>query len=208
MAKIKICGLFREEDIEYANEARPDYIGFVFTESRRIITPEKAARLRSRLDSGITAAGVFVNTPIENIATLYRDGIIDIAQLHGNENTDYIARLKEATAADKRGAVKIIKAVWNEALPENTARGAADYYLIDSGPGGTGKAFDWETIKSMQPRPLPWFLAGGIGLHNIKEALLLDPFGIDISSGAETDGVKDREKMIELTSIVRKGKGL
>jgi phosphoribosylanthranilate isomerase len=239
MAEIKICGLSRTEDIEYANEARPHYIGFVFAESRRKITPEKAVQLRSLLDSGIIPVGVFVNAPIENIAALYRDGIIDIAQLHGDEDAAYIARLKEATAADKRGAVRVIGRVRNEelgvrsgfaALSGNAALGAADYYLLDNGSGGTGKTFDWEPIKRMKDKPDPsriippcsepfvrllpanyslyWFLAGGIGLHNIHEALLLGSFGIDISSGAETDGVKDRGKMIELTSIVRKGKGL
>jgi phosphoribosylanthranilate isomerase len=232
MAKIKICGLSRGEDIEYANEAQPDYIGFVFAESRRKISPEKGARLRSLLDGGIIPVGVFVNAPIENIAALYSDDIIDIAQLHGDEDSAYINKLKEATAADKRGVVKIIKAIkvgaappenaalkGNPSLHENAAWGVAlpesgaDYYLFDNG-GGTGKTFDWATIKKMQDKSdtslptRPWFLAGGIGLHNIAEALSLGSFGIDISSGAETDGVKDREKMIALTSMVRKGKAL
>ena len=84
--KIKICGLFRSEDIDYVNEARPDYVGFVFAESRRQVSPEQAANLRSRLANGIVPVGVFVNAPAANIAALYRDGVISIAQLHGAED--------------------------------------------------------------------------------------------------------------------------
>jgi phosphoribosylanthranilate isomerase len=203
MAKIKICGLFREEDIEYANEARPDYIGFVFAESRRQVSPALAARLRRRLDNGIVPVGVFVNAPLSDITALYREGLFDLVQLHGDEDPAYIERLRDATAGDKRGTSPIIKAVRAGDL---RGEDGADYYLFDSGPGGTGKSFDWKLINEAPPRP--WFLAGGIGLSNIKAALGRGPFGIDVSSGAETNGVKDRGKMMELTNMVRKGSGL
>lgn len=218
MTKIKICGLFREEDAAYANEAKPDYAGFVFAESRRKVSPALAARLRGLLDTGIVPVGVFVNAPVSDIIPLYRDGIIDIVQLHGAEDAAYIARLKEAGAKTGRGAAPLIKAFPASAAVSGTGvpplraiPGGADYYLIDSGSGGTGKPFNWKLIEKLRIGPLgsrPWFLAGGIGLHNIKEALALEPFGVDVSSGAESGGVKDREKMITLTRIVRKGSGL
>ncbi|MDR2184291.1 MAG: phosphoribosylanthranilate isomerase, partial [Treponema sp.] len=209
MIKIKICGLFREEDAAYANEAQPDYAGFVFAESRRKVSPALAARLRGILDSGIVPVGVFVNAPISDIIALYRDGIIDMVQLHGDEDAAYMARLKEASAQEGRGAAPLIKAfsvtaagTGDLAPAVRALPGGADYYLLDSGSGGTGKSFNWELIGDPRgglPGSPPWFLAGGIGLHNIKEAMALEPFGIDVSSGAETGGLKDREKMIGLT---------
>jgi phosphoribosylanthranilate isomerase len=229
MIKIKICGLFREEDAACANEAKPDYAGFVFAESRRQVSPALAARIRGRLDRNIVPVGVFVNAPVADISALYRDGIIDIVQLHGDEDAAYSARRREVAAQAGRGAPPLIKA-----FPADKAaadRGLvpalralpADYYLLDSGSGGTGRSFNWELIKELRSGPdsrgdpgpwsnrspvsRPWFLAGGIGLHNIGEALALEPFGVDVSSGAETGGFKDREKMIRLTEIVRKGKG-
>jgi phosphoribosylanthranilate isomerase len=228
MIKIKICGLFREEDAAYANEAKPDYAGFVFAESRRKVSPALAARLRGLLDSSIVPVGVFVNAPASDIIALYRDGIIDMVQLHGDEDGAYIRRLRELSVGTGRGPIPVIKAIrvegpadlepWRgtSAGPGEEA-GTPDYLLLDRG-GGTGQAFDWNLLPGTggadgtgNHAPLfrrPWFLAGGIGLHNIREALALEPFGVDVSSGAETGGLKDREKMMELTRIVRKGSGL
>jgi phosphoribosylanthranilate isomerase len=225
MTRIKICGLFREEDMAYVNEARPDYAGFVFAESRRQVSPARAARLRGLLRDGIMPVGVFVNAPLDAIVPLYRDGVIDMVQLHGDEDAGYISRLKEASAGGRRGPAPLIKA-FSAAGPGAfpALPGGADYYLIDSGRGGTGKAFDWKLIKELQsssglrdgaeqpddsppsflPGARPWFLAGGIGIHNIEQALALKPFGIDVSGGVETGGFKDREKMRLLTQIVRK----
>jgi len=183
--KIKICGLFREEDIAAANEAMPDYIGFVFAPSRRQITPARAACLRARLSPGITPVGVFVNSSIENIIALYEAGIISMAQLHGEENEDYIARLP----------MPVIKAV----KVHESRQTRADYLLLDSG-AGSGRAFDWTQIGQIER---PWFLAGGISLGNIDEAMRLRPYAIDVSSGAETDGLKTCAKMIALSERVR-----
>jgi len=230
--KIKICGIFRDEDIEYINEARPDYSGFVFARSRREVSPAQAARLRQRLADGITAVGVFVDAPVEDIAALYRDGVISIAQLHGTENEAYITRLKEKSAQGTGGfaPIPVIKAVRVGEL-EQAARAQAvfetggilpsilasiiplnaDYYLIDSG-AGSGKTFNWNILNPggffasrLDSSRKPWFLAGGITLDNIEEAMALKPFCVDISGGAETGGVKDREKIIQLTAMVRKG---
>jgi phosphoribosylanthranilate isomerase len=215
--KIKICGLFREEDIDYVNEARPDYAGFVFAECRRQVTAEQASRLRRRLAECITPVGVFIDAPIESIAALYRDRVINIAQLHGGESEEYIIRLKEASGDTPVPVIKVIKSESLNSLARGHG-GTADYYLFDSG-AGSGKPFNWNLLNLPQspvPSPLanfvgaslidkPWFLAGGIQLGNIEQAMTLGPFGIDVSSGAETDGVKDREKILRLTEIVRRG---
>jgi phosphoribosylanthranilate isomerase len=202
--KIKICGIFRDEDIDYINEARPDYTGFVFAPSKRNVTPAQAERLRRRLAEGITPVGVFVNAPVEDIIDLYHDGVISLAQLHGNEDEAYVKRLKEA---DSKGgtAIPVIKVIRSGEL----ARGKplaldADYYLIDSG-AGSGQTFDWNALSTLK-FDKPWFLAGGINANNIEQAMVYQPFCIDISGGAETDGIKDREKIVQLTAIVRKGK--
>jgi phosphoribosylanthranilate isomerase len=206
MARIKICGLFRDEDIDFANEAAPDYAGFVFAKSRRQVSPAQAARLRSRLRSGVTPVGVFVNATVSDIVELCRDGVIGMVQLHGSEDAAYIETLKEALGAS--AAVPVIKAVRaesREAVLEAAPVGA-DYLLLDHGSGGTGESFDWALLEGgefLAELPVPCFLAGGIDVYNAEEALALRPFGIDVSSGAETGGLKDRDKMIRLAAMAR-----
>jgi phosphoribosylanthranilate isomerase len=201
--KIKICGIFRDEDIDYINEAMPDYTGFVFAPSKRQVSPAQATKLRRRLADGITPVGVFVNAPVADIIALYRDGIISLAQLHGNEDAAYIKQLKEASASNG-DPVPVIQVMRGEELVRETPLTAdADYYLIDSG-AGSGKTFDWSVLNS-RPFDKPWFLAGGIIADNIAQAMSYQPFCIDISGGAETDGIKNREKIVQLTAIVRKG---
>ena len=205
--KIKICGLFREQDIDYVNEARPDYVGFVFAESKRRVSPAFAAGLRNRLSDEIIPVGVFVNAPVADIAALYNDNVIAIAQLHGMEDDEYITQLKEASAVDGNKPVEVIKTVKSAELEKNTPIAAgADYYLIDSG-AGSGKAFNWELLNSAKMNALkgtkPWFLAGGVDIGNIEQALGYNPYALDVSSGAETDGIKDRAKIVQLVSIVR-----
>ena len=204
--KIKICGLFREQDIDFVNEARPDYIGFVFAESKRKVSPAFADKLRRRLSSEIIPVGVFVNAPVADIAALYNDNVIAIAQLHGTEDDGYITRLKVASDSRGKKPVEVIKTVKSVELEENAPIAEdADYYLIDSG-AGSGKAFSWELLNSPRVEAIkakPWFLAGGVGLGNIGQVLGYNPYAVDVSSGAETDGVKDREKIVQLVSIVR-----
>jgi phosphoribosylanthranilate isomerase len=200
--KIKICGLFREDDIMFANEARPDYIGFVFAKSRRQVTPVLAAKLRARLNSGIVPVGVFVNAPREEIESLYQAGIIEAAQLHGSEDGEYIAALKKSCEG-----IKVIKTVNMENGVDSVSdKGAADLLLLDNGAGGTGRRFDWSFLQGGAfLSAFPCFIAGGITVDNIDEALSFRPFGIDVSSGAETNGVKDRDKMIRLVTRVAQG---
>ncbi|MDR0585715.1 MAG: phosphoribosylanthranilate isomerase [Treponema sp.] len=222
--KIKICGLFRDEDIDYANEALPDYIGFVFVpQSRRRISPGRAAELRKKLRAEIVPVGVFVNADSAEIAALYRDGVIAAVQLHGGETDEYIGRLKERCDAPLIRALRAedIEASVRAAGPDSPSglsrfSGPADYLLIDNGNGGTGQSFDWKLLDILRNParrdgeshpPVPFFLAGGIGLHNIDAALARRPYAVDISSGAETDGVKDREKILRLAEKVRACRG-
>jgi len=219
--KIKICGIFREQDIEYVNEARPDYCGFVFAESKRHVSAAQATQLRQCLANGITTVGVFVNAPVEEITALYRDGVIDIAQLHGDEDEAYITQLKQANGSTHIPIIKVIKNLSQKNITQRHGGTKEDsafqifsqpfvplclcvnYYLFDSG-SGSGETFDWQPLSALKIDK-PWFLAGGINLANIKQAMALNPYAIDISSGAETDSVKDREKIVQLVTAVRKG---
>lgn len=209
--KIKICGLSRNEDIDYVNEARPEYIGFVFAKSKRQVSPVLAQFLRFRLANDITPVGVFVDSPMKEIVELYHKGIISIAQLHGNEDEAYIARLKELSAANGSfRQIKVIKTIKSEDLKKTIPPSIADFFLIDSG-AGSGKTFNWDMLKKIKIDK-PWFLAGGINLKNVEQAISLQtaglkPYGIDVSSGVETSSpsgsFKDRKKILKLTSIVR-----
>lgn len=199
MTKIKLCGLSRPQDIAAVNELKPEYIGFVFaSKSSRYVSPKNAAMLKKMLSPEIKAVGVFVRENPETVAGLLNNSIIDIAQLHGGEDESYIKQLRSLT--DK----PIIKAFRIDSAADisNAQDSSADYVLLDSGNGGTGTAFNWELIKNMER---PYFLAGGLEPGNVKHALkLLNPYAVDVSSGIETDGVKDNIKMAEFVAAVRK----
>lgn len=201
MTKIKICGLTRLADVEAVNEALPDFAGFVFAESRRRIAPEKALALRKALNDGIQAVGVFVDERIEEILDICAKGIIDVIQLHGQENRDYIERLQD------QAGKPIIKAVRVRSGEEIRAAAAlpGNYLLLDAfsekAQGGTGETFAWNLAAQV---PKPFFLAGGLNRHNILQGIkTLSPFGVDISSGVESDNLKDRDKILEIVALVR-----
>ena len=187
MTRVKMCGLRRAEDIEAANRLMPEYIGFVFAPaSRRFISLEEAAALRQALSPGIRAVGVFVDEDAETVARLLESGVIDIAQLHGNEDEAYIARLKARTGKPVIRAFRV----------------TADMILLDAG-AGDGKAFDWSMLSSVSR---PYFLAGGLTPENTAEAVKrYHPFAVDVSSGIETDGFKDCNKMRAFMRAVREG---
>lgn len=201
MSKIKICGLTRRRDIDTVNAALPDYIGFVFAKSRRQIDEEGAATLKGALNPFIKAVGVFVNEDMERIRRLSRLKIIDIIQLHGDEDIEYIKRLKDLVPNEIIKALRIrtskdVRSALN--LP-------CDYLLFDTWHdglyGGTGAAFDWSIIGDIKR---PYFLAGGINLGNAAEAIKkYNPYSIDISSGVESEGLKDPNKINKIVSIVR-----
>ncbi|MDE7232251.1 MAG: phosphoribosylanthranilate isomerase [Lachnospiraceae bacterium] len=196
--KIKLCGLSRECDIEAANELLPEYVGFVFAKkSIRYVSPEQAAALRKQLAPQILAVGVFVNEPPESVSELLAAGVIDIAQLHGSEDEAYIERLR--ALADK----PIIKAFSVNAEQDirRAAESSADLVLLDAGSGGTGTAFDWGLLAGMER---PYFLAGGLDASTVEEAVRKwRPYAVDVSSGIETDGHKDVEKMRNFVWAVR-----
>ena len=197
MTKIKLCGLTRPEDIECANELAPDFIGFVFYDkSKRYVSHKTAEDLKSRLSDNIKAVGVFVDEDVKVIAQLLNRGIIDIAQLHGNEDEEYIAGLQALSAKPVIKAFRIS----SEDDVKKAQVSCADLILLDSG-AGSGEAFDWDMIKNVKR---PYFLAGGLTPQNVSEALrTLSPYAVDVSSGIEMDGVKDHKKMRDFVSLVR-----
>lgn len=200
--KIKLCGMFRDCDIDYANEAMPDYIGFVleFPKSHRSIDRETALRLKKRLSPEIKSVGVFVNSPETTCAEYANCGIIDLIQLHGGEDAEYIKRLRELTKAPIIKAVKVRSA---DDITQAQTLGA-DFLLLDNGTG-TGKCFDHSLIDPAQIQQ-PFFLAGGLTPDNLRQAALdIRPYCVDLSSGIETDRVKDREKMLAAVRAVRYG---
>ena len=198
MTKIKICGLSREYDIKAVNEIKPEYIGFVFfKKSRRYVSPEKALELKKILDKEIKAVGVFVDEDIKTVEKFLKSGIIDIAQLHGNETDDYIKSLKELTVQP------VIKAFKIRSLSdiEKSEKSLADMILLDAGMGD-GKVFDWSLVSGFKR---PYFLAGGLDCTNAQSAVSqLHPYALDVSSGVETGGLKDIQKMTAFINAVRK----
>ena len=197
--KIKLCGLTRPCDIEAVNELQPDYIGFVFAKkSRRYVSPEKAEELKAMLAPGIQAVGVFVNEEPEQIAALLEAGTIDVAQLHGQEGEREIRRLRELTDHPLIQAFRID----TEQDVERANASTADYVLLDSGAGGTGTVFDWDLLQAIRR---PYFLAGGLDTENLGTVRAkLNPDGVDVSSGIETDGYKDKKKMTAFVAAARK----
>lgn len=195
--KVKICGLFRDCDVDAMNEARPDYIGFVFAKSRRQVSEEQAARMRARLYPSIVPVGVFVNAPVEQVVRLLEQGVIEAAQLHGGESDNYIRSLKSRTEKPVVQAIRVDSA-------DDVARAQsspADFVLFDNGAGGTGEVFDWRLLAHSEK---PFFLAGGLHAENVEQAIRqTHPYAVDLSSGAETDGVKDREKIMEIVRRIR-----
>ena len=200
--KLKFCGLTREADIRAANETRPDYIGFVFAESRRRVTDEQVARLRALLSPGIQAVGVFVNDDPTHIAELANHGVIDLIQLHGSESAAYIQRLRTMTAAPIICALRVGKQTDIKQAESNLV----DFLLLDTytkdAYGGSGRTFDWSLIGEVGK---PYFLAGGLNESNIPHAMRTGAYALDLSSGIETDGVKDAEKMRRVAALVKGG---
>lgn len=197
---IKICGMRRKEDIEAAGRCRPDYIGFILSEGfRRSVEVSEARRLSELLAPGIKVVGVFVNEPVEAIAGAC--DFLDMVQLHGQEDNSYLERLREVT---DRALIQAFRIRESGDL-ERAMKSSADLILLDSGTG-TGRSFEWNLIGEIQR---PWILAGGLGPDNIAEAVSrFRPYAVDLSSGAETDGWKDPEKMRLCVEAVRKSAGV
>lgn len=198
--KIKICGLKRPEDITYVNEAKPDYCGFIieFPKSSRNVTGDQVRTLTANLHPDIIPVGVFVNDSPERVEELLLDGTIQIAQLHGQEDEDYIRRIQRNT---RHQVIKAFSVKTTQDI-ELALQSPADYILLDQGSGGTGKTFDWSLIPEITR---PFFLAGGLGPDNLEQAVrTIRPYAVDLSSSVETDCVKDRSKIMEAVNLVHK----
>ena len=198
MTKIKLCGLTSVKDIEAVNDIRPDYAGFVFAEkSRRYVSPERAKELKRMLAPAVNAVGVFVDEKPETAAALLRDSVIDLAQLHGNEDEAYIQTLRSMTGKPIIQAF-VIRSAEDVCRAEASC---ADFILLDGGKGD-GAVFDWSLLKHIKR---PYFLAGGLTPEIVGTAVKsLRPFAVDVSTGIETGGKKDREKMNAFVNAVRK----
>ena len=204
--KIKLCGMRRPEDIRAVNQAKPDYIGFIC--SRRFwrhISLEEAAVLKEMLDPGIRAVGVFVDEPYEEIAGWLKKGVIDLVQLHGEEDEYYIRQLRKVMLFQET-LVPVIQAfrVKTETDLLRAGHSIADYILLDSG-AGSGVTFDWSLLESMKR---PYFLAGGLGPDNVAEAIRrFHPYAVDMSSSLETERKKDPEKIRRAVREARNAAG-
>lgn len=205
--KIKICGLLRRDDVDYVNRWRPDYAGFILAEGfRRQILPEQAAELAEHLDPRIQTVGVFVNQPVAFVSDLLDRGIIQLAQLHGDEDEAYMQALREACR--KKGCQPhIIQAIRVRRTEDIRQAGesSADLLLLDAwsdkSVGGSGETFDWSLIQGLNR---PFFLAGGLGADNVAEAIRrVQPYGVDASSSLETEGYKDPDKIREFVEAVK-----
>ena len=214
MVKIKICGMRRLEDIEMANKYKPDYIGFVFAESPRKVSYEQAKELSSHLDEDIVPVGVFVNEHMKLIVDLFKDGIIRMAQLHGDEDENYIRNLKDKSIEETGKEIPIINAIEIKSNDGNNCDNSndellewrdssSDYFILDSGKG-SGKTFDWSLIdRNSEFFKNSIFLAGGLSSENLTLAIdEFDSFAVDLSSYVETDGFKDEEKIREIIEII------
>ncbi|MDD6154823.1 MAG: phosphoribosylanthranilate isomerase [Eubacteriales bacterium] len=202
LTKIKTCGLRREEDIEYANRLKPNYIGFILCPRfpKRYVEPAKALELKKKLDPRIKAVGVFVDQDADEIAEIAASGAIDMIQLHGSEDEAYIEALKKQTG---KPIIKAFKIRSREDV-ETALKSPADYILLDNGTG-TGEKFDWSLLEGMRAEiKRPFFLAGGLDPGNAAEAVrAVRPFAVDVSSGIEQDGAKSYFLMKEFINEVR-----
>ena len=206
MTKVKVCGLSRPEDIFQANKLKSDYIGFVFyPKSKRAVTQSQAALLKAMLDKEIKAVGVFVNADIAFIEKLAQLRIIDLVQLHGDEDSLYIQELR------KRVYIPIIKAirVQGEESLQNLRNYPVDFFLFDTYKpghyGGTGERFNLELEGVTIPKP--YFIAGGLDASNVAQVIAENPhaYAVDVSGGVEDSatGLKDAQKMADFVAQVK-----
>lgn len=199
MTRLKVCGIRRLEDVALLNDVKPDFAGFVFADSKRQITVEEAKILRQHLDKEIQTVGVFVDAEISFITTLVEEKIIDCIQLHGSEDNRYINTLKAKVKAP------IIKAIRVTSPEDAEKKTGADLILYDAYHkklnGGTGETFNWNLLNGKNDN---YFLAGGLNSGNIQEVIQkLNPYAVDISSGVETDGYKDKAKLEEFVKKIQ-----
>ncbi|URZ03446.1 phosphoribosylanthranilate isomerase [Clostridium felsineum] len=202
MVKVKICGIRREKDIEIVNKYQPDYIGFVFARSKRQVDAYIASVLGEKLMPNIKKIGVFVNEDIKRLKEIVLKAKLDIVQLHGDEDSKYIEKLRGINVWK---AVNISSKEDRDKLKNYEVSG----FIVDSidgaNRGGNGRVFDWKLLKEYESNiKKPIIVAGGLNIDNVNECIkTLNPFCVDVSSGVETDGFKDEEKIKKFILKVR-----
>ncbi len=200
--KIKLCGLRRVEDVEFVLVTRPDYAGVILAEGfKRTVSEDFAADAHDRLMEKVPLVGVFLDDAPDRIVRLFRSGIIDIAQLHGNESAEDIEYIQKKTNNPVWKVWKITEDGVQNGLLDKIKTCPADMVLLDAGTG-SGESFDWSLTQGVER---PFILAGGLTPDNVGAAIAqTHPFAVDTSSGVETDGVKDLEKMLDFCRNARK----
>lgn len=197
--EIKICGIRRDEDIEIINKYKPEYIGFIFAPTRRYVSPERAAELSAKLNGDTKTVGVFVNEAPEKVREIVGTVNLDVVQLHGDEDGEYIKSLGVRCEIWKAVRIKD-----GGGIPDIED---ADKILLDKySPteyGGTGETFNWSQMGDTKTKK-PVILAGGLTTENVAEGIrIFNPVCVDVSSAVETDGVKDEKKIKEFIEVVR-----
>ena len=196
--KIKLCGIRTANDIHLINEAQPDFCGFIveFPKSFRSVTESELRNLAVQVNPEIKKVGVFVNAEKALVIRLLQENVIDLAQLHGQEDNIYIEEIKSKTG---KQVIKAFSIKTKEDV-QKALKSPADYILLDQGGGGTGQTFDWSLIP---PINRPWFLAGGLNTNNLNTAIAnLHPWGIDLSSSLETNKKKDPAKIKRIMELI------
>ncbi len=197
--KIKICGIKSIQDLEAINKYKPDYIGLIFADSKRRVTPEQALNIKNHLVNNISTVGVFVNEDVDKVAEIALSTDLNLIQLHGDEDALYIQKLKALTNK------KIIKAVRVKDTAQILEADMlpCDFLLLDTfsqhSYGGVGQTFDYSVIPSMKHS---YFLAGGLNITNIDNAISQNPFALDINSGVEVNGSKNYDKIKEIIKLI------
>ncbi len=198
MTQVKICGLRTPDDVALVNQVKPDFAGFVLVPGRRrTVTEKELAALRLLLSPDIEAVGVFVNADATEVARLLNQGLIDYAQLHGTEDENYLAELRELT---DRPLIKAFSITSAEDI-QRALTSTANYLLFDHGAGGTGERFAWHLLADVERS---YFLAGGLDADNVAEAIAnYRPLAVDVSSGVEVDGRKNEARLRAFMDAVR-----
>ena len=199
MARVKICGINSPEDVEIVNELKPDYVSFAFYKNKRQVTYEKARKLKQLLDKDIRVIGVFVDENTNVVASAANDDLLDVIEFHGNEGPGEIERIKAFTEKPIIQGFRIR----SRADVELALDSHADSILMYS-DSESGVPMDWKLLKNVTR---PYFLAGGLNADNIEKAIkICHPFAVSVTTGVETDGIKDREKMAAFIKMARRTK--
>lgn len=206
MTKIKICGLKRRKDIEYVNELLPDYIGFVFAKSSRQVHLDLAKELGNLLEKRIKKVGVFVNEDVEQVKKIAQEANLDVLQFHGDEDQGYLSNFNGFIIWKSKAIDVSMKKVSQDIMDEINSY-PIEGVVLDSSikgvAGGLGKSFNWDIIQRLSIEK-KLILAGGLSIDNVCKAIeIAKPDVVDISSGVETEGIKDFNKIKKFIDKVR-----